>query len=78
MLSAKELQNINVETLEEGREFLETISQRIKEILEQMRKPIVNTEWSKLNNEGYELKKARRHIQQQMGKIVAQRRKSHV
>jgi hypothetical protein len=72
-LPAAELQKIKILDLAEGREFIGAIEGRQRTLLEQLRQPLANAEWNKLNDEGYELRKAKRHIQQQMGKLVKAR-----
>ena len=73
MLSAVELQSVKIISLEQGKERLFDIKMQSERLLFQMQNEGNIADWQKLSNERYELKKAKRNIQHQMGKIVAER-----
>lgn len=73
MLTTKELQTSTITDLEDGREQVKNIQHRIEETIKQMQRTNNNETWDRLANQHYELKKAKRHIQHLMGKIVAKR-----
>lgn len=75
MLTTIQYQNINIDSIEDGRHRIAEIEQEMRELLLQMRETDDNPTFDQLSRERYELKKAKRHIQQLMGKIVAARHK---
>lgn len=72
--SVEELQNFKIEDIAQGRELVEEINNRMQQLLRDMQNLTDNAAWKKLNDEGYELKKARHLIRNQMTKIVKERR----
>lgn len=76
MHSAAELQHIKIQNLKEGREVIAQIDKRMALAKESMQLATSNTSWKWFSDERYELKKAKRNIQSQMQKIVAQTRQS--
>lgn len=73
MLTAEELQTMNISTLEEGWEYIEEINARQHRLLEVMGDAESNPVWQDMCDRRYELSKAKRHIQAKMAKIVAKR-----
>jgi hypothetical protein len=74
MTTAPELQKTIID-LADGRDCLDKIQYRIYEVVRQMSRTRNNETWKALSDKHYELKKSRRNIQNQMGKLVAERMK---
>lgn len=74
MLSPKQLQSLRIDSLENGREHIADIDRRSKDLFLAMSKEGSIPKWQKLQDQRYELLKAKRNIQGQMGKIVANAR----
>lgn len=77
MLSAAELQNIKIDTLETGHKYLAEITNRRAALLAKMQDPQGGA-WQQLCDERYDLSQARNHIQHAMNKIVKERRNARV
>lgn len=78
MLSTEELQTVKIKTVDEGKDLLLDIKVKSGQLLYEMQNTPSIPEWTKLNDERYELKKARFNIQSQMTKIVKERMKNGV
>lgn len=71
--SPEELQKVKIKTVAEGRELVDEIERRMRQLLHEMQNEDSLPTWQSLCNERYELIKARRLVQGQMGKIAAGR-----
>jgi len=68
--SVKELSNMKISSLEEGKRVIESINVEVADLMLRLRETQDNHIHKLLTDKHYEYIKARRNIQNQMGRIV--------
>lgn len=74
MLSIEQLQKVKIDSVEAGKELVTEINSRSKQLMYDMAATDNNEEHRRITDERYELRKAKRQILSQMGKIFRETR----